>query len=193
MKTLVIDNIDSFVYNLVQYIGEAGGNPVVVEKTISDEDLLKLAKDCDAIVLSPGPGKPADAGATNAAIRLFAGKKPILGVCLGHQAIFEHYGGVVTYAPELVHGRASEIKHDDSALFKGVKNPFLGGRYHSLSADEKTMPSELIISARGVRGNEIMAIRHKEFPVYGVQFHPESILTEDGMKIIKNFLKEAKK
>ncbi|HHQ45398.1 MAG TPA: aminodeoxychorismate/anthranilate synthase component II [Candidatus Altiarchaeales archaeon] len=192
MRVLVIDNIDSFVYNLVQYLGILKAEVKVVQNTISEKNLDGIIKDADAIVLSPGPGKPSDAKATNYAIRKYGGLKPILGVCLGHQAIAEQYGGVVTYAGKLMHGKTCMIKHDNSELFKNVANPFEATRYHSLAVERESLPDCLEVTAESVDDGEIMAIKHKEYRVYGVQFHPESILTKEGLKIMKNFLEVSK-
>ncbi len=182
----MIDNYDSFTYNLVQYI-EILGMPVSVLRNdvISAEEL-----DPDAyshVVISPGPGTPRDAGVSMAVIERFAGRVPVLGVCLGHQAIAEVFGGCVVHARRPMHGKTSMIFHDGSFLFSRLPNPFRATRYHSLIVDETTLPSELRVTARSEEG-EIMAICHRDLPVYGVQFHPESILTDGGMKILADFL-----
>lgn len=186
---LLIDNYDSFSYNLYQLIGSVNPDIQVVrndEITLADIEKMKP----EAIVLSPGPGKPADAGICISVIKEFAGKIPILGVCLGHQSICEAFGGVVSYAKELKHGKQDEmIRTCDSVLLNGLPEKFSAARYHSLSAKEETLPPELIITAKSEDG-EIMAVEHKEYPVYGVQFHPESVMTPDGRKMIENFLEK---
>lgn len=183
---LIIDNYDSFTYNVVQAFGALNEEPVTYRNDkISVEEAIKLQPEC--LVISPGPGYPEDGGVSNSMIESFAGKIPVLGVCLGHQCIAHVFGGKITNAEKLVHGKSSRIYHDSRTLFSGLPNPILGGRYHSLTVDEKTLPSCLEISAYTTEG-EIMGIRHKEFPVEGVQFHPESVLTEVGKKIFQNFL-----
>jgi anthranilate synthase component 2 len=184
---LLIDNYDSFSYNLYQLIGAI--NPDI---RVSRNDGISLAEIVvlrpSHIVISPGPGRPAGAGICEAAIASFAGNIPILGVCLGHQAICEVFGAVVSYAKKLMHGKASAISLDrDCPLFAGLPPVIQGARYHSLAADAATIPDSLIISASAEDG-EVMAVRHREYPVYGVQFHPESILTPEGKKILENFL-----
>jgi len=184
---LLIDNYDSFSYNLYQLIGSKNPDIRVIrndEMTVSQIEALSP----NHIVLSPGPGRPADAGVCIDAVRSLGTAIPILGVCLGHQAICEAYGGVVSYAKTLMHGKASQITVDTNcALFHGLPETIGAARYHSLAAIEETLPQELIVTARTQDG-EIMALRHKEYPVYGVQFHPESILTPAGDIIISNFL-----
>jgi len=183
---LMIDNYDSFTYNLVQYLGELGQELVVRRNdqiTVAEMEKLKPER----IVVSPGPKSPAEAGVCVEAIRHFAGKVPILGVCLGHQSIGYAFGGNIIRAKKLMHGKTSLISHDDKTIFKGLKNPFTATRYHSLAIEEKTLPSDLLVSARS-EDNEIMGVRHKKFVIEGVQFHPESILTEDGKKLLQNFL-----
>lgn len=183
---LVIDNYDSFTFNLVQYIGSTGQEVTVVRNDkMKPEEVEKLNP--DKIVISPGPGYPAEAGITIDLIKRFKDKCPILGVCLGHQAIGEAFGGKIIQAESLFHGKSSEIRHDGKSIFRNVKNPFRGGRYHSLIVDKASLPDCFEISAETADG-VLMGIRHKDYPVEGVQFHPESILTEDGMKIIENFL-----
>jgi len=182
---LVIDNYDSFTYNLVQYIGSLGEEIVVLrndQTSIEEIEALFPSK----IVISPGPGYPADAGISVEIVSKFLDRYPILGVCLGHQCIAEALGGRIIPAKELVHGKSSTIYHDKSNLFRYVKNPFPAGRYHSLVVDRESLPECLVISAESEDG-EIMALRHKDYPVEGVQFHPESIMTDEGMKIIRNF------
>lgn len=183
---LMIDNYDSFTYNLVQYFGELGADLKVYRN-----DALTLAAikrmPVEQIVISPGPGRPENAGISVDLIREFAGKIPILGVCLGHQCIGYAYGGKIIRAKKLMHGKTSMIRHNNKEIFKGIENPFEATRYHSLVIDKKTMPKSLEVTARTSDG-EIMGVRHKVFPLWGVQFHPESILTSAGKGILKNFL-----
>ncbi|MCW4034043.1 MAG: aminodeoxychorismate/anthranilate synthase component II [Candidatus Bathyarchaeota archaeon] len=190
MKVLVIDNYDSFVYNLVQYLGELGGDPTVYRNDkLTLNQAMKLNP--DRIVISPGPGTPEDPhyfGVCSAVLKEMSCKIPTLGVCLGNQGIISVYGGKVIRANRLMHGKTSKISHDGKGLFKGVKNPFTATRYHSLVGDKTCIPSCIEVSAQSADDNEIMAVRHKSYPITGVQFHPESILCEDGKKIIKNFL-----
>ena len=185
---LLIDNYDSFVYNLYQYIGSI--NPDIVVKRNDEITLEEIEKlNPEKIILSPGPGKPSDAGICIAAVKKFAGKIPVLGVCLGHQAICEAYGATVSYAKELMHGKQSEIEIDvDCPIFKGLDKKIVVGRYHSLAAIRKTLPKNLNVSATS-SDDEVMAVYDKEKDVYGVQFHPESVLTPNGYQIIKNFLR----
>lgn len=184
---LLIDNYDSFSYNLYQYLGELTEDIKVIrndEMTI--EEIQKL--DPEKIILSPGPGRPEDAGVIVDAAKILGKTIPVLGVCLGHQAICAAYGAVVTYAKQLMHGKQSEVTFmNDSPLFRGLPEKTLVARYHSLAADEKTMPECLQITAITADG-EIMAVQHKDYPIYGVQFHPESIMTPEGKKMIKNFI-----
>jgi anthranilate synthase component II len=190
MKVLVIDNYDSFVYNLVQYIGELGAETVVYRNDkITLMEAAKLTP--DRIVISPGPGKPEDGkffGVCRAILQNLSPVIPTLGVCLGHQGIIHTYGGKVVHAKKLMHGKTCIIKHDQQGIFAGVRNPFNATRYHSLAGERASIPDCLEITAEAVDDGEIMGIRHKKFPIYGVQFHPESILCEDGKIIIKNFL-----
>lgn len=184
---LMIDNYDSFTYNLVQYLGELGADPKVFRNdqiTIAEIEKMKPER----IVISPGPGTPKDAGISMEVVKRFAGKVPILGVCLGHQAIGYAFGGEIVRAKNLMHGKTSQIKHDNKGVFKGLPNPFTATRYHSLVVKRESLPDCLEISAESEDG-EIMGLRHKEFPIEGVQFHPESILTEAGKKLLANFLK----
>ena len=188
---LMIDNYDSFTYNLVQYLGELGQRLVVKrndETNIAAISRLKLS----AIVISPGPGKPKDAGISNEVVRHFAGKIPILGVCLGHQCIGEVFGGRIVRAQRLMHGKTSQIHHDRKGIFRGLPNPFDATRYHSLVIDRSHVPEVLTVTA-WTRDKEIMGVRHRSLAVQGVQFHPESILTETGKTLLKNFLEEAKR
>ncbi len=184
---LLIDNYDSFSYNLYQLIGSVRQDIKVIrndELTLEEIDEL----DIDKIVISPGPGRPADAGICEDVIRYFAGKMPIMGVCLGHQAICETFGGEVSYAKELMHGKTSIVSiNNESRIFKSMQPQIKVARYHSLSAVKDKLPNTLEIIAETTDG-EIMAVQHKDFQIYGLQFHPESILTPDGKKIIENFL-----
>ncbi|MFZ7120318.1 MAG: anthranilate synthase component II [Eubacteriaceae bacterium] len=183
---LIIDNYDSFTYNLYQFIGEINSNVLVYrndEITIDEIKNLKLER----IVISPGPGYPRNAGISKEVIRTFGKEIPILGVCLGHQAIGEVFGGKIVEAPKMYHGKTSIIEHNEKKLFKGINKSLQVMRYHSLIIDKSNFPDELEITA-STKDNEIMGIKHKEYPVYGVQFHPESIMTNKGKTIIKNFL-----
>jgi anthranilate synthase component 2 len=185
---LVIDNYDSFTYNLVQYLGELGAEVVVRRNdAITVEEVGQLAP--DAIVLSPGPCAPAQAGVTVDVIRAWGERIPMLGVCLGHQAIGEAYGGRVVRAARAVHGKTSRIAHDGTGLFEGVPSPMEVGRYHSLIVERDTLPASLEVVATATDDpREIHALRHVTFPVWGVQFHPESVLTPDGKQLLRNFL-----
>lgn len=183
---LVIDNYDSFTYNLVQYLGELGAKLAVYRNDKISIDAIRKLKP-EKIVISPGPGRPEDAGISEDAIRQFGRTVPMLGVCLGHQAIGEVFGGKIVVAKRLMHGKTSAIYHDGKGIFKGVTNPFDATRYHSLLIEPKSFPKKLKITAR-TKAGEIMGLEHKELPIYGVQFHPESILTMEGKKILKNFL-----
>lgn len=188
--TLVIDNIDSFVYNLVQYVGMQEGNPVVLENTASRRQVDEtVGKGVSHIIISPGPKTPKDAGVSNYVIEKYYKSIPILGVCLGHQCIGFVFGGRIRQARTLVHGKTSRIRHSNSRLFKGIPEVFEATRYHSLAVDEKSLPAELRVTARSLDDHEVMAVEHVKYPLFGVQFHPESILTRDGMRLIKNFLK----
>lgn len=186
---LMIDNYDSFTYNLVQYFGQLGAEVTVRRNDeITPDDVERIAP--LAIVISPGPGTPAQAGVSCEIIRTFGGRIPILGVCLGHQCIGEVYGGKVVRAERLMHGKTSEVYHDGSSLYDGIPSPFVATRYHSLILDPKSLPAALQVTAR-TREGEIMGVRHTSLDVEGVQFHPESILTQDGMKLLGNFLRRA--
>jgi anthranilate synthase/aminodeoxychorismate synthase-like glutamine amidotransferase len=188
MQLLVIDNYDSFTYNLVQYLGELGAD---IEVRRNDEITAAqvASQSCpDRIVISPGPGTPSDAGVSKEIIEKFAGRIPILGVCLGHQAIGEVFGGKTVRAPVPIHGKSSEICHDGRTIFDGLEYRFQAGRYHSLVVDRETFPRELEISATTTDGL-IMGLRHRKLKVEGVQFHPESILTSEGKRLLANFLK----
>jgi len=184
----MIDNYDSFTYNLVQYFAELGADLDVVRNDAIDLEGIHH-KSPDRIVISPGPGRPEDAGISVALIKEFAGKIPILGVCLGHQAIGYAYGGDIVQAKKLMHGKTSFIYHHQKDIFKNLTNPFEATRYHSLVIDRKTLPSCLEITA-WTDDDEIMGVRHKQHPLWGVQFHPESILTKEGKALLKNFLNE---
>jgi anthranilate synthase/aminodeoxychorismate synthase-like glutamine amidotransferase len=183
---LVIDNYDSFTFNLVQYFGQLG----VAQRVFRNNEITPaqaLALKPDRVLLSPGPCSPGEAGVTLDIIKAFAGLKPILGVCLGHQAIGQYFGGKVVRAARLMHGKTSPIQHRDTDLFHGMPQGFAATRYHSLLVERATFPSELEITAETAEG-EVMGLRHKKLPIWGVQFHPESIATESGMNILKNFL-----
>jgi anthranilate synthase/aminodeoxychorismate synthase-like glutamine amidotransferase len=183
---LLIDNYDSFTYNLYHYLGELGAEVrVCLNDKISLDEIaaLRPAK----IVISPGPCTPKEAGISCETIKRFGERTPILGVCLGHQSIGAAYGGQIVRAPSIMHGKLSTVHHDGETIFRSVKNPFVAMRYHSLVIDPETLPEELVVTAR-TDDNVIMAVRHKRFPVEGVQFHPESILAEEGKKLLKNFL-----
>ena len=183
---LLLDNYDSFTYNLAQYLGQLGQTLEVRRNDqITLDEIETLAP--ERIVISPGPGIPQNAGITIALIRRFAGKIPILGVCLGHQAIGHAFGGRVIRAPQLFHGKTSDIRHDGKTIFRGLPQPFTATRYHSLIVERKTLPKELEISAES-SDKLIMGLRHKKLRVEGVQFHPESVLTDSGMPLLKNFL-----
>ena len=185
-RVLVIDSYDSFVYNIVQYLGEIGADPVVVRNDEITVDQA-LGMDVDGVLLSPGPGRPEDAGIICAAIGAFAGRTPVFGVCLGHQAIGHVYGGSVVRAPELMHGKTSHIVHHGTGVFAGLPSPLTATRYHSLVVDRDGLPDCLEITAETNDGM-IMGLRHREFDVEGVQFHPESILTAAGHDLFRNFL-----
>lgn len=188
---LVIDNYDSFTYNLVQYLGEMGADLKVARNDkISLEEINEMFP--EKIVISPGPGVPQEAGLTMDIIRAFARDIPILGVCLGHQAIGAVFGGKVVRAKVLMHGKTSMIYHGEETIYRGVSNPFEATRYHSLLIEEKSLPSCLKITSKAKDGT-IMGIRHKEYPLEGIQFHPESVLTEAGKKVLSNFLKGGRK
>jgi anthranilate synthase/aminodeoxychorismate synthase-like glutamine amidotransferase len=183
---LILDNYDSFTYNLVQYFGELGCEPVVRRNdAISVDEIAQLKP--THICISPGPGRPTDAGISKEVVLRFAPSVPLLGVCLGHQCIAEVFGGQVVRAERLMHGKTSEIHHDGSGVFAGLPNPFSATRYHSLIVAPGTLPNELAVSAKTAEG-EIMGLQHREYPLHGVQFHPESILTAEGKKLLANFL-----
>ena len=185
---LVIDNYDSFTYNLVQYLGELGEKVEVHRNDRITVQYIESELRPERIVISPGPGTPDAAGITLETIERFAGKVPLLGVCLGHQAIGQAFGGRVIRAPELMHGKASEVIHDGKTIFEGLSERFEAGRYHSLIVEKESLPSSLEISAH-TADDVIMGLRHRELKVEGVQFHPESILTSEGKQLLANFLK----
>jgi len=194
LKFLIIDNYDSFVYNIAQYLGELG-----VDSDVKRNDKISIdeinEKKYDAIIISPGPGTPEDKkyfGICTNVIKELGPTKPILGVCLGHQGIIHAFGGKITNAGCVRHGKTSPIKHVDDPLFRDVKNPFRATRYHSLVGDKTIIPDSLEITAVAEDDAEVMAVRHKKYLIEGVQFHPESIMTEDGKKILANFIKEVK-
>ena len=185
---LVIDNYDSFTYNLVQYLGELGQTVEVRRNNQVTVDEIETSLRPERIVISPGPGTPDDAGVSLEVIDRFAGKVPLLGVCLGHQAIGQAFGGRVVRAPQLMHGKASEVNHDGRTIFSGLSEPFLAGRYHSLIVEKASLPQCLEISA-STKDGVIMGVRHREWKIEGVQFHPESILTSEGKRLLSNYLK----
>jgi len=190
MKVLIIDNFDSFVYNLAQYSGQLGAEPIVYRNnqvTLREAEQLNP----DRIILSPGPGRPDDGkyfGVCLDIIKKISPRVPTLGVCLGHQGIAYAFGGSIVPAKKLMHGKTSLIEHESDGLFKGIENPLRATRYHSLVCGRKTFPKCLEETAMSIDDGEIMGLRHRKYPIYGVQFHPESILTSEGLKIMKNFL-----
>ncbi len=184
---LVVDNYDSFTYNLVQYLGELGAEMKIVRNDEFSVDAVDAELRPERILISPGPGTPDDAGISLGLIERFAGRVPILGVCLGHQAIGQFYGGEVVRGPEPVHGKPVEIRHDGRTIFSDIPNGFAAGRYHSLVVDRESVPACLEVSAESPDGL-VMGLRHREFTIEGVQFHPESILTEHGKEMLANFL-----
>jgi len=186
-RVLVIDNYDSFVYNLVQYLGELGAEPVVRRNdAVSVEEARQLRP--DAVLVSPGPGRPEDAGVSNALIEQLGPEVPTLGVCLGHQCIGEVFGGRVVRAPAVMHGKTSMIHHGGDGVLRGLPNPFEATRYHSLVVERESVPESLEVTAEADDGT-VMGLRHRRFPIEGVQFHPESILTRDGKAILGTFLR----
>jgi anthranilate synthase/aminodeoxychorismate synthase-like glutamine amidotransferase len=190
MRVLVIDNYDSFVYNLVQYIGELGAEVTVYRNNQVDLKQLQKLKP-DRIVISPGPGTPEDEryfGVCTRILQTMSRRVPTLGVCLGHQGIIFVYGGKVVRAKKLMHGKTCKIRHNGKGIFESVRNPFVATRYHSLAGERASIPRCLQITAESIDDGEIMSVRHVRYPIYGIQFHPESILCEDGKLIIKNFL-----
>ena len=186
VSILLIDNYDSFTYNLVQAFAKQGANVMVYRNDAIDAETA-LSLEPTHLVISPGPGRPEDAGVSLQLIDVFAGIVPLLGVCLGHQCLVSHFGGDIIRAERLMHGKTSMVKHDGKSIYEGLSQPFEAGRYHSLSADSKTLPAVLDLTAQTARG-EIMGVRHKDLPMEGVQFHPESILTPEGDQLMKNFM-----
>ena len=189
---LLIDNYDSFSYNLFQLVGEVNPDVVVYRNDKITLDEIRSLNP-EAIILSPGPGKPENAGICIDVVKEFYDKIPILGVCLGHQAICTAFGAKVSYAKRLMHGKSSIISLDNDSIFEGLESEISVGRYHSLSLKEDTLPESLRIISKAMDDGEVMAVRHSDFNVYGLQFHPESILTPDGLKIIENFLENVEK
>jgi anthranilate synthase component 2 len=189
MRLLLIDNFDSFVYNLAQGFGSLGAEPIVIRNDASLQDLIAVQP--DAVVVSPGPGSPADSGVSMKAIEHFGSTLPLLGVCLGHQCIGAVFGGNIDRAPVgPVHGKTSDVTHDGKGVFEGLPSPFVATRYHSLAVDEEPWPDELEITARSEDGI-VMGVRHRALDIEGVQFHPESVLCSDGPKLMANFLRGA--
>ncbi|MGQ0520336.1 MAG: anthranilate synthase component II [Actinomycetota bacterium] len=188
-RVLVVDNYDSFVYNLVQYLGELGAEPVVHRNDALDVDALAALRP-DAVVISPGPGRPSDAGVSSEVIRRMGRDTPVLGVCLGHQCIGEVFGGRVVRAPHVMHGKTSMVRHGGAGVMAGLTDPFEATRYHSLVVERDTLPDVLEVTAETEDG-VIMGLRHRTLPVEGVQFHPESILTSEGRMLLTNFLRAA--
>jgi anthranilate synthase/aminodeoxychorismate synthase-like glutamine amidotransferase len=187
---LLIDNFDSFTFNLAQYLGELGAEVVVRRNnaiTLDEIDTMRPAH----IVISPGPGRPEQAGISIEVIRRFGPEIPILGVCLGHQAMGAAFGGAVVRAAQLMHGKTSMVEHDGQGVFKNLDGQFAAARYHSLIVSEEGWPADLIVTARTADGSTVMGLRHREWPMHGVQFHPESVLTEEGRHILRNFLEVA--
>ena len=187
-RILVVDNYDSFVFNLVQYLAQLGAE---VEVKRNDAIAPEAGRDYDGVLVSPGPGTPADAGVCMDMIRLLGGEVPIFGVCLGHQAIGDAYGGHVIRAPEPIHGKLAQIEHEGQTIFRGLNGPFMATRYHSLVVERATMPTDLMVTAQTSDGL-VMGLSHRSRPVHGVQFHPESILSEHGHLMLQNFLDLAK-
>jgi len=185
-RVLLIDNYDSFVYNLVQELGELGADPLVFRNDAIDVSGVQRERP-DAVVISPGPGRPEDAGISLQLIEALAGEIPLFGVCLGHQCIGQAFGGKVVHAPSLMHGKTSEITHEGTGIFAGLPNPFVATRYHSLVVAADSVPETLAVTARTAEG-VVMGLRHRSLPVEGVQFHPESILTPSGPSLLDNFL-----
>jgi anthranilate synthase/aminodeoxychorismate synthase-like glutamine amidotransferase len=190
VRLLLIDNYDSFTYNLVQAFLVLGADVRVYRNDAIDVGEAR-ALEPTHLVISPGPGRPENAGVSLAMIEAFAGRVPVLGVCLGHQCIVEHFGGEIVSAASLMHGKTSLVRHDDEGVFRGLPNPLEVGRYHSLAADRDRIPADLLVTAR-TEGGEIMGVRHRTVAVEGVQFHPESVLTPHGPQLLRNFLKSGR-
>jgi len=188
MRVLLIDNYDSFVFNLAQYLGSLGAEPIVLRNDTSMQTMRSVEP--DAVVISPGPGRPEDAGASVEAIRAFGPMIPLLGVCLGHQAIGVAFGAEVVRSSRILHGKTSQIHHDSAGVLEGLQNPFEAARYHSLVIDPGSMPEELEVTATADDG-VVMGVRHRVHPVQGVQFHPESVMTPCGMSLLENFVRAA--
>jgi anthranilate synthase component II len=186
---LVLDNYDSFTYNLVQYLGELGADVEVVRNDAATVDAI-VARRPGRIVISPGPGRPEDAGITMEVVRRLGERLPVLGVCLGHQAIGAAFGGTVVRAAAPMHGKTSVIEHNHRGLFSGIDGPFTASRYHSLVVRESDLPEDLEVTARTQEDGTIMGLRHRRWPIHGVQFHPESVLTDEGRRILRNFLED---
>jgi anthranilate synthase/aminodeoxychorismate synthase-like glutamine amidotransferase len=184
---LVIDNYDSFTYNLVQYLGELGATLMVRRNDEASIDQLRALSPA-RVVISPGPGRPEQAGVSLEVIKEFGPRMPVLGVCLGHQAIGLAFGGDVVRAPQPIHGKTSTVEHNSHGVFAGLTASFQAGRYHSLVVDEKTLPEHLEVTARTKEDGLVMGLSHRTFPIHGVQFHPESVLTNEGRRILRNFL-----
>jgi anthranilate synthase component 2 len=189
VRVLLVDNYDSFVYNLVQELGELGADPVVFRNDAIDVEGIRRERP-DAVIVSPGPGRPEDAGISMEVVRQLAGELPILGVCLGHQCIGQVYGGAVVQAPRLMHGKTSPVQHCGTGVFDGLPDPFVATRYHSLVVTPASVPAELEVTATTEDG-VVMGLRHRTLAVEGVQFHPESILTPSGPSFLENFLAQA--
>ena len=195
MKVLILDNYDSFVYNLAQCVGSLGAEPVVVRNDATTVDKIALLSP-DRIIISPGPGIPGDKryfGICTDVLRSMSPRVPTLGVCLGNQGIAHAFGADIVRSSRVMHGKTSRIVHDGKGVFRGVENPLLATRYHSLVMDKKTIPDELKVTSLSLDDGEIMGVRHRDYPIEGVQFHPESILTHPGMKMISNFLEDARR
>ncbi|WP_342679362.1 aminodeoxychorismate/anthranilate synthase component II [Methanofollis sp. UBA420] len=186
MRVLIIDCYDSFTYNLYQQVGKFGGDPIVVRNDTPASVLREI--DCDRIILSPGPGTPEESGLCLDALRTICREVPTLGICLGHQAICTVFGGRVARAGRLMHGKTSRIVHDGTGIFDGVPDPFDATRYHSLVADRNSLPCDLEVTATSLDDGYVMGVRHRDYPVDGIQFHPESVLSREGDRIIRNFL-----
>jgi anthranilate synthase component 2 len=184
---LLLDNYDSFTYNIAQYLGELGADVTVRRNdAITADEVRALAP--SHIVISPGPGHPRDAGVSVELIRRFGPATPVLGVCLGHQAIGLAFGGQIVRAPRLVHGKTSQVEHDGRGVLRGLSQPFVAGRYHSLAVSDEGWPADLEVAGRAVGEGTVMALRHRSWPLHGVQFHPESVLTVEGRHLLRNFL-----